>query len=197
MMGTGHGSGESRAVDAARSAISSPLLEDLSIDGARGVLINITGGEDMTLFEVNEASTLVQEAAHEDANIIFGAVIEEHMPEEEMRVTVIATGLDDGHAQRGRDFERDWHGSESDNVTRLQQEVRRDGGSAPTAEAGAPSHAQTDSKVHSGRPLSDSLSGIDSPFAEDEFDVPAFIRRRSDEDEEHREASAFLRRAQD
>ncbi|MBW2696057.1 MAG: cell division protein FtsZ, partial [Deltaproteobacteria bacterium] len=83
LMGTGAGHGDTRAVDAARAAISSPLLEDLSIDGARGVLINITGGPDMTLFEVNEASMLVQEAAHEDANIIFGAVIDEEVPEGE------------------------------------------------------------------------------------------------------------------
>ncbi|MCP5043994.1 MAG: cell division protein FtsZ, partial [bacterium] len=94
MMGTGIGRGDSRAMDAAQAAISSPLLEDLSIEGARGVLINITGNEGMTLFEVNEASTLVQEAAHEDANIIFGAVIDETMDDEEVRVTVIATGLD-------------------------------------------------------------------------------------------------------
>ena len=77
LMGTGAAQGEERALEAARSAISSPLLEDLSIDGAHGVLINITGGPDMTLFEVNEASSLIQEAAHEDANIIFGAVIYE------------------------------------------------------------------------------------------------------------------------
>jgi cell division protein FtsZ len=80
MMGTGVGHGDTRAVDAASAAISSPLLEDLSIEGARGVLINITGGDNMTLFEVHEASTLVQEAAHEDANIIFGAVVDENLP---------------------------------------------------------------------------------------------------------------------
>jgi cell division protein FtsZ len=94
MMGSGVGRGDTRAVDAAQAAISSPLLEDLSIEGARGVLINITGGESMTLFEVNEASTLVQEAAHEEANIIFGAVVDEDMEEDELRVTVIATGLE-------------------------------------------------------------------------------------------------------
>jgi cell division protein FtsZ len=99
LMGTGVGHGDTRAVDAAQSAISSPLLEDLSIDGARGVLINITGGDDMTLFEVNEASMLVQEAAHEEANIIFGAVIDETMPEGELRVTVIATGLKDSRVR--------------------------------------------------------------------------------------------------
>ncbi len=105
LMGTGIGHGESRAAEAARSAISSPLLEDLSIEGARGVLINITGGSDMTLFEVNEAATLVQEAAHEDANIIFGAVVDERVAEGELRVTVIATGLDDGRVRGGRDLD--------------------------------------------------------------------------------------------
>ncbi len=100
LMGTGTGTGDTRAVDAAAAAISSPLLEDLSIEGARGVLINITGGSEMTLFEVNEASSLVHEAAHEDANIIVGAVIDEALEEDELRVTVIATGLDSVDARR-------------------------------------------------------------------------------------------------
>jgi cell division protein FtsZ len=100
LMGTGTGVGDTRAVDAAAAAISSPLLEDLSIEGARGVLINITGGSEMTLFEVNEASSLVHEAAHEDANIIVGAVIDEALGEDELRVTVIATGLDSQDARR-------------------------------------------------------------------------------------------------
>ena len=77
IMGSGTASGENRAVEAAQKAISSPLLEDMSIRGARGVLINITGGPDLALHEVNEAATLIQEEADEDANIIFGAVIDE------------------------------------------------------------------------------------------------------------------------
>jgi len=93
LMGTGIASGENRAVEAAQKAISSPLLEDNSIQGARGVLINVTGGSEMTLFEVNEASTMVQTEAHEDANIIFGTVIDDGMADE-LRVTVIATGFD-------------------------------------------------------------------------------------------------------
>src|SRR5215475_10193277 len=105
LMGTGVACGEDRAVEAARAAISSPLLEDLSIDGAHGVLINITGGPDLSLYEVNEASTLIQEAAHAEANIIFGAVIDDGMPDGEMRVTVIATGLGDERVRRGRDGE--------------------------------------------------------------------------------------------
>lgn len=92
IMGTGSASGENRAVEAATAAISSPLLENISIDGATGIIINVTGGSDLSLFEVNEASTLITEAAHEDAEIIFGAVIDESMGEE-VRVTVIATGF--------------------------------------------------------------------------------------------------------
>jgi cell division protein FtsZ len=92
LMGTGSASGDNRAVDAAQKAISSPLLEDISIEGAKGLLINVTGNSSMTLNEVNEASVLIQKEAHEDANIIFGAVIDEQMGEE-IRVTVIATGF--------------------------------------------------------------------------------------------------------
>ena len=99
LMGTGVAGGESRAVEAAQKAISSPLLEDSSIHGAKGVLLNITGNQDMTLFEVNEASTLVQSETHEDANIIFGTVIDENMGDE-IRVTVIATGFDGREEKR-------------------------------------------------------------------------------------------------
>jgi cell division protein FtsZ len=98
LMGAGIAHGENRAVDAATKAISSPLLENISIRGATGLLINVTGGANMTLHEVNEASRLIQEEAHEDANIIFGAVIDENMSDE-IRVTVIATGF--GKAAKG------------------------------------------------------------------------------------------------
>ena len=92
IMGSGSASGENRAIEAAQKAIQSPLLEDMSIRGAKGVLINITGSADLSLHEVNDASTLIQEEAHEDANIIFGAVIDEGMGDE-IRITVIATGF--------------------------------------------------------------------------------------------------------
>ncbi len=93
LMGIGYASGKNRAVDAANQAISSPLLDDIDIDGASGILINITAGENISLLEVNEACTIIQESAHEDANIIFGAVIDPKMTDE-IRVTVIATGFD-------------------------------------------------------------------------------------------------------
>ena len=93
IMGTGMGEGDERAVIAARAAISSPLLEDASVNGARGVIINVTGGPDISLLEVSEASSIIQEAAHEDANIIFGAVVDPKMAGR-VKITVIATGFD-------------------------------------------------------------------------------------------------------
>jgi cell division protein FtsZ len=92
LMGTGSASGVERAMLAARMAIESPLLEDVAIDGATGILINITAGGSMTLVEVNQACSLIQEAAHEDANIIFGSVIDDGM-EDRLKITVIATGF--------------------------------------------------------------------------------------------------------
>ncbi len=92
LMGTGHASGESKAVQAAQQAISSPLLEGVSIRGARGVLVNITGGTDMSLYEVSEATSIIYEEAGEDANVIFGAVINEEL-NDEIFITVIATGF--------------------------------------------------------------------------------------------------------
>ncbi len=92
VMGTGVAKGENRAVEAAQKAISSPLLEETSIEGARGVIINITGGEDMSLMEVNEASSIIQQASDDEANIIFGAVIDPAM-DGRLKITVIATGF--------------------------------------------------------------------------------------------------------
>src|SRR5919197_1730054 len=92
LMGIGNGTGEARAADAARQAIMSPLLEQ-SIDGARGVLFTITGGADLALFEVNEAAEIIHAAADPEANIIFGAVIDERMGNE-VKISVIATGFD-------------------------------------------------------------------------------------------------------
>jgi cell division protein FtsZ len=92
VMGTAVRGGASRAVEAAQAAMASPLLEDGAIDGARGILINISGSSSLKLNEVNEASTLIQNAAHEEANIIFGAVLDENMGDD-VKITVIATGF--------------------------------------------------------------------------------------------------------
>ena len=93
LMGTGSATGDNRALEATQRAISSPLLEEASIEGAKGLLINITGGLDLTLFEVNEAMSIIHDSADQDANIIFGAVLDERL-EDEMKITVIATGFE-------------------------------------------------------------------------------------------------------
>jgi len=99
VMGTAVRAGSNRAIEAAQAAMASPLLEAGAIDGARGILINITGSASLKLSEVNEASTLIQSSAHEDANIIFGAVLDETMAEE-VKITVIATGFRQGSPER-------------------------------------------------------------------------------------------------
>ncbi len=158
-------------------AISSPLLEDLSIDGAHGVLINITGGSDLSLYEVNEASTLIQEAAHEEANIIFGAVIDDEMPEDEIRVTVIATGLDHDRMRRGRDPEL--ASEQHANVMPIRREF--------PAESERPTAAEEQTTLGDftiGPNLETQAIEKDehilSPFPEDELDVPTFLRRSAD-----------------
>src|SRR5438128_2128800 len=93
LMGTGSAVGENRALEATQRAISSPLLEEASIEGAKGLLVNVTGGTDLTLFEVNEAMSIIHDSADPDANIIFGAVLDERLADE-MKITVIATGFD-------------------------------------------------------------------------------------------------------
>jgi len=100
LMGTGIGRGEDRALEAAQQAISSPLLDDVSIAGSTGVLVNITGGEDLTLGEVNQISEIIHDAAGDEAEIIFGAVHDPAMAGE-VRVTVIATGFDRKAVQEG------------------------------------------------------------------------------------------------
>lgn len=124
LMGTGFASGDNRAVEAATAAISSPLLENISIDGATGIIINVTGGVNLSLYEVNEASTLITEAAHEDAEIIFGAVIDETLGDE-IRVTVIATGFN-------YENQKDISGQ---TVNPMQDFLNRNPNQAPTVQA--------------------------------------------------------------
>ncbi len=121
LMGIGNGSGEDRAAEAARNAISSPLLEE-SVEGATGILLNITGGRELGLFEVNEAAEIVQGAADSSANIIFGAVLDESVGDD-VRVTVIATGFDHGRA-RPRTARDDVRGSARDRGPRIDERQR-------------------------------------------------------------------------
>ena len=156
LMGSGVARGENRAIEAAQRAISSPLLEESSIQGARGVLINITGGTDLSLYEVTEASTLIQEAAHEDANIIFGAVIDPTM-EEQVRVTVIATGFGVPERMSQTPPEKSRAISERDDLE-IPTHMRR---------------AQVKKEVNSRNP------GI-VMYDDEELDIPTFLRRRPD-----------------
>jgi cell division protein FtsZ len=158
LMGTGMATGENRAVEAAQKAISSPLLEDNSIQGARGVLLNITGGPDMTLYEINEASSLIQSEAHEDANIIFGTVVDETMSEE-IRVTVIATGFED--STRG--------GKNLSNVASL--------GGYKKENLNIPAFMRKDKSLET---MNSVKIGMIDDSGETDFEIPAFLRRQAD-----------------
>ncbi len=147
LMGVGLGTGEHRTVEAAQKAISSPLLDDVSIAGATSVLINITGSSDLTMFEINEASTMIQEEAHEDANVIWGWVIDETM-KEEARVTVIATGFDEAHLQA------------TPSVERRVAEAMRGGGRSSGGGYRAPSNNNS------------MVSGLNP----DDYDIPTFFK---------------------
>jgi len=172
LMGTGVASGENRAIEAAQRAISSPLLEDITIAGARGILINITGGEDLTLYEVSEASTLVQEEAHEDANIIFGAVIDDRL-HDEMRVTVIATGF-------GRVGEREEEIAASRMVSSEREKTvvslprLGDNREIPTF---IRQEKNLGLKEKSSRPPRIRFS---PNLREEEYDIPTFLRKQAD-----------------
>lgn len=168
LMGAGLARGEERAIQAAQQAISSPLLEDISIAGALGVLVNITGGSNMTLHEVNDAATVVSEAAGSDANVIFGAVIDENMGDE-VRVTVIATGfrLNGRHPSASR----------QNRVARFFDTTIK--------ELDIPTYQRREKNGHNGhnghaepiiRPLEDEY--VPMPDAPADYDVPAFLRKR-------------------
>jgi cell division protein FtsZ len=196
LMGTGISSGEHRAVEAAQRAISSPLLEEASIEGAKGVLINITGGPDMTLFEVHEAASIIQEAADEEANIIFGTVIDPRM-REEVKVTVIATGFDAATRgllnTRGEALSRTSIGHHAEPVRaepiRVSRgEARTDVAPAPeeiapTQQIGAEGEIYDPPFFRRGFSRPDGTSGF-GPMATNDFgtdlDIPTVIRNLSD-----------------
>ncbi len=194
LMGTGIGEGDGRAAEAARCAISSPLLDDISIDGAHGLLINITGGEDMTLYEVNEAASLIQEAIHEEANIIFGAVIDPKMPKEQIRVTVIATGLDDKRPRRALP-KPEVREEFTSPVPTWTEPATPTGITINSAQQPAPV-AELRPRIASTEPKREEFV---SPFFEDELDVPTFLRRteKGKNSELDRELPAYLRRSAD
>lgn len=179
LMGTGMGEGDERAVDAAREAISSPLLEKVSISGARGVLINITGGQDLTLHDVNTATSLIYEAAGEEANIIFGAVIDSEM-KDQIRVTVIATGL--GGDGRPRMNERERAAKmEKSMVGKSISLFDSPTPNQPYAET-LQHHAEYATRNRMAAPEGNGHGRQRVPmFSEDDRSIPAYIRRLDEE----------------
>ncbi|NLY40415.1 MAG: cell division protein FtsZ [Desulfovibrionales bacterium] len=193
MMGTGVASGDGRARDAALKAITSPLLEDVTIDGARGVLMNITCGPDLTIEEVNEAASIVHDAAHEDANIYFGTVFDMDCVDE-MRITVIATGIQDSAAVAEKNAKVTPIAA-AQGGTR-QGESGRSGMGTPRIRSVAISDStdfdipaykrrQRDISVEDRRhePKMMCVNGQDNAefvFEEEDFEIPSFIRMQAD-----------------
>lgn len=190
LMGIGYGEGEHRAVEAATSAISSPLLEDISIDGATGIIINITGGSNLKIHEVNEATTLIMEAAHEDAEIIFGTVIDENM-NDRVKVTVIATGLGGGASEATAPLA---DSRIAGAVLEVAAQLTADG-AEQVAQQAAPQalpqpplpnasmlasqvEAAAESELTRARTIAQRL-GITN-LTDDEYDVPTYMRRSQD-----------------
>jgi cell division protein FtsZ len=161
LMGTGMASGEDRATEAAQKAISSPLLEDVSISGAKGVLMNISSGLDLTIDEVQEASSLIQQEAHEDANIIWGTVLDQSAGDE-LRVTVIATGIGEVDVRPKPDLGV-IQGSRRDDDLEIPTFLRRN-------------RKIEDNATEHSRPM----SYKDLPIDEDELEIPTFLRRQAD-----------------
>jgi cell division protein FtsZ len=171
VMGTATASGSRRAIEAAQRAIASPLLEAGAIDGARGILINITGSASLKLTEVNEASTIIQSAAHEDANIIFGAVLDEKM-KDSVKITVIATGFKDADIMRRRQE----HGRASTLIPRDRIDFDE-----PEAEATEPTMVM-EPAAPAGQvaPVEPATALVPPAFPQEDLDVPAFLRKRND-----------------
>jgi cell division protein FtsZ len=178
VMGTATATGARRAVEAAQKAIASPLLEAGAIDGARGILINITGSSSLKLAEVNEASTIIQSAAHEDANIIFGAVLDDKM-KDAVKITVIATGFQEGQAFRRREHTLASSINTSDTVhfPPLEQVFVPEPEYRPMQSpmlAAEPHPAEMLPGVTAGR------GNGEASFDQHDLDVPAFLRKRID-----------------
>jgi cell division protein FtsZ len=158
-MGTAVASGANRAMDAANRAINSPLLEDNSIQGAQGILINVCGSSSLSLHEIHEASSIIQKAAHEDANIIFGAVLDESM-KESVKITVIAAGFRDAARKvvqqpRSSYLPKTWRAGRIEDVV-----------SEPVAQAAPPPPA---------RPTPEIIHEVQT----DDLEVPTFLRRKA------------------
>lgn len=200
LMGTGISQGEGRAREAAMKAVTSPLLEDVSIDGAQGVLMNITSGPDLTIDEVSEAASTIYESAHENAQIYFGTVFDSEAGDE-LRITVIATGIEEAHKRQqdnrvvGKDMQfvpfqkkskeksgytRSWKEKHANTSNQIQEDrstpayIRKGMGSSQKG------------RDHSEKGQNSSAKGSPAPgeeefiFDEEEFEIPSFIRKQAD-----------------
>jgi cell division protein FtsZ len=178
LMGTGRSAGERRAIEAMQAAINSPLLEDVTLDGATGLLVNISGGSNLTLFEVNEAVSMAQAAADPDANIIFGSVINEHLGDE-VKITVIATGFQQRDLKPTARPSAQVQVPVSAPVTKampppLPPEARKE----PVRLTNAPITAPATASAVVRTPVSFRREpAIYKPLDEDQYDIPAFLRR--------------------
>ncbi|MBF0369913.1 MAG: cell division protein FtsZ [Magnetococcales bacterium] len=179
MMGAAEAVGDTRALDAATNAISSPLLDDVSIHGARGVLINITGGYNLALQEVDEAATVVRDMAHDDAIIVFGAVLDESM-EDSVRVTVVATGI--GAADKVAFPGKEKVAAPTSPIVRPRRQAPAASNDAPAMEeeehvAPATNAARFKKRARNMENFNRSLDQVNE---EESFDVPTFLRRQMD-----------------
>jgi cell division protein FtsZ len=181
LMGTGRSSGERRALEAMQAAISSPLLEDVTLDGATGLLVNITGGPNLTLREVDEAVSMAQSAADPDANIIFGSVVDESLGDE-VRITVIATGFQ-GREATARPAVR---GAQPQLQTAPQPAVVK--AVQPPPLPAAPAVAKPKEPIRLAQPAPAPAVAVARaapvrreppklPENDDQYDIPAFLRR--------------------
>ncbi len=177
VMGTATANGARRAIDAAQKAIASPLLEAGAIDGARGILINITGSTSLKLAEVQEACSIIQSAAHEDANIIFGAVLDEKA-KDAVKITVIATGFKDSDIRR-RQMERQNMSVFSQNFPEPEPEFESEPAPPPRVMSQASSTQQA--AVAAEAVSVDAMrSAMIANFEKEDLDVPAFLRKRGE-----------------
>jgi len=155
LMGIGRASGDDRAIEAAKMAINSPLLE-VSIDGATGVLFNVSGGPDMAMAEINEAARIITEHISPDAKVIFGAVLDDKLKKGEIKITVVATGFSNGQPSTLRPSSVSGFGSTLEESQNLFESVKK----------------------HSTPPVQPVKEFVDDSLDDNQFDIPAFIRRK-------------------
>lgn len=201
LMGIGYGEGEHRSVEAATNAISSPLLEDISIEGATGIIINVTGGSSLKLNEVNEATTLIMEAAHEDAEIIFGTVIDDSL-KDTVKVTVIATGLKGVNLPTAQSVSAPAQVASAPMASPMMSPMMSPEPSAPPAptpemlaEMAALNEEKAKIQAMAQAPMGEGAEGGElararaiaqrlgiTNLTDDDYDVPTYMRRQGDRD---------------